>query len=41
MPVMTTNMITLDDFASRQGWACQYGKKAINPRLYIKGRIDG
>ena len=42
MPVMTTGMVTLpDDFASREGWACMYGKKAINPRLYVKGRIDG
>ena len=40
MPVMTTDMITLaDDFASRQGFATMYGKKAINPRLYVKGRI--
>jgi hypothetical protein len=41
MPIMTTQMITLEDFASRQGWATQYGKKAINPRLYVKGRIIG
>lgn len=42
MPVMTTGMVTLaDDFAAREGWATTYGKKTINPRLYIKGRIDG
>lgn len=42
MPVMTTGMITLaDDFAAREGWATMYGKKAINPRLYVKGRIIG
>lgn len=42
MPIMTTGMITLaDDFAGREGWATMYGKKAINPRLYIKGRISG
>ena len=40
MPVMTTDMITLsDDFASRQGFATMYGTKAVNPRLYVKGRI--
>lgn len=42
MPIMTTGMVTLaDDFAAREGWATTYGKKAINPRLYVKGRIDG
>lgn len=41
MPVMTTGMVTLEDFASRQGWATMYGKKAVNPRMYVKGRIDG
>lgn len=41
MPVLTTGMVTLEDFASRQGWATMYGKKAVNPRFYVKGRIDG
>lgn len=42
MPIMTTGMVTLaDDFAAREGWAAQYGKKVVNPRLYVKGRIDG
>lgn len=40
MPILTTGMITLaDDFAAREGWATQYGTRAINPRLYLKGRI--
>lgn len=40
MPIMTTGMVTLaDDFAAREGWATTYGKKAINPRLYLKGRV--
>ena len=40
LPVTTIGMLSLaDDFASREGWGCMYGKKAINPRLYIKGRI--
>lgn len=40
MPIMTTGMVQLaDDFAGREGWATCYGKKAINPRLYVKGRI--
>lgn len=41
MPVTTTQIVTLEDFASRQGWATMYGKKAVNPRLYVKGRIVG
>lgn len=40
MPILTTGMVTLaDDFAAREGWATMYGKKAINPRLYLKGRV--
>lgn len=40
MPILTTGMVTLaDDFGAREGWATLYGKKAINPRLYLKGRI--
>lgn len=40
MPIVTTGMVTLaDDFAAREGWATLYGKKAINPRLYLKGRV--
>lgn len=42
MPVLTTGMVTLaDDFAGREGWATLYGKKAVNPRLYVRGHIDG
>ena len=42
LPITTTGMISLaDDFGTREGWATIYGKKAINPRLYVKGRIDG
>ncbi len=39
---MTTGMLSIpDDFGSREGWATMYGKKAINPRLYVKGQITG
>lgn len=41
MPVLTTGMVSLADFSMQQGWATMYGKKIVNPRLYIKGRIDG
>lgn len=40
MPILTTGMITLaDDYAGREGWATTYGKKTINPRLYLRGHI--
>lgn len=40
MPILTTGMITLaDDFAGREGWCTTYGKKTINPRLYLRGHI--
>lgn len=39
---MTTGMLSIpDDFGSREGWVEIYGKKAVNPRLYVKGRING
>ena len=41
MPILTTGMVTLDDFASREGWAATYGTKAINPKMYVRGRIYG
>ena len=42
LPITSTGMVSLaDDFGTREGWGTLYGKKAINPRLYVKGRIDG
>ena len=42
LPITTTGMISLaDDFGTREGWVTITGKKVINPRLYVKGHIDG
>lgn len=39
MPVTFTNPVTLADFTTQQGWVSIYGKKMVNPQLYIRGRI--
>lgn len=40
MPILTTAMLQdANTFDTRQGWACMDGKKAINPRMYVRGRI--
>lgn len=41
MPVMTTQMLMLDDFVGRQGWATMYGKKMLNNFMYVPGTITG
>ena len=39
MPFFATNPIMLDDFLGRQGFATTYGKKTVNPDLYVRGKI--
>lgn len=39
MPIVTTDLVMLDDFVGRRGWATSYAKKMVNNKLYIKGRI--
>lgn len=39
LPIVTTDMVMLDDFAARKGWATTYGKKVVNPNLYVHGAI--
>lgn len=39
MPVMTTQMLMLDDFVGRQGWATSYGRKMLNNKMYVRGSI--
>ena len=39
MPVTYTTPVTLSDFTTQQGWVSIYGKKMVNPQLYIRGRI--
>lgn len=39
LPVFATQMIMLDDFLGRQGFATSYAKKLINVKYYVKGLI--
>ena len=39
MPVTYTTPVTLADYTTQQGWVSIYGKKMVNPQLYIRGRI--
>ncbi len=39
MPIVTTDLIMLDDFVGRRGWATSYAKKMVNNKLYLKGKI--
>lgn len=39
MPVISTDLIMLADFAGQKGWATMYAKKMINNKFYLRGRI--
>lgn len=39
MPIMTTDLVQLEDMAGRKGWATMYGKLMLNDKFYIAGRI--
>lgn len=39
MPVTFTQPVTLADFTTQSGWVSMYGKKMVNAKLYIRGRI--
>lgn len=39
MPVITTQLVMLDDFVGRKGWATSYAKKMVQPLLYCAGEI--
>ena len=39
MPVISTDLIMLADFAGQKGWATSYAKKMVNNKMYLKGRI--
>lgn len=39
MPIMTTDLVQLEDMAGRKGWATMYGKVMLNDRMYIKGKV--
>lgn len=39
MPIASTDLIMDANFRGQRGWATLYGKKILNNKMYIKGRI--
>lgn len=39
MPIVSTDLIMLSDFAGQKGWATMYAKKMVNNKMYIRGKI--
>lgn len=39
LPLFATNVIMLDDFIGRRGYATSNGKRMLNPNYYVKGTI--
>lgn len=39
MPIMTTDLVQLEDMAGRKGWATMYGKLMLNDKFYIAGKV--
>ena len=40
MPVLSTQILTLANFQGQQGYATSYGKRMVNSRLYVRGKIS-
>lgn len=41
MPILTTDILMPADFRGQQGYATSYGKKMVNSKMYLRGRIVG
>jgi hypothetical protein len=41
MPILSTDLLMPADFKGQQGYATSYGKKMVNSKMYIKGKIVG
>ncbi len=39
LPVFTTSLIMMDDMVGRRGFASFYGKKMLNPKLFVTGNV--
>ena len=39
MPVTSTDLLMDADFRGQKAWVTMYGKKMINPNLYIAGQV--
>ena len=38
-PVLTTDLLMPADYRGQQGYATSYGKKMVNNKMYLRGRI--
>ena len=41
MPILTTDLLMPADFKGQQGYATSYGKKMVNNKMYLRGKIVG
>lgn len=41
MPVLSTDILMPADFNGQQGYATSYGRKMLNGKMYLRGRIVG
>lgn len=41
MPILTTDILMPADFRGQQGYATSYGKKMVNAKMYLRGRVVG
>ena len=41
MPVLSTEILMPADFHGQQGYATSYGRKMLNGKMYLRGRIVG
>lgn len=41
MPVLSTDILMPADFRGQQGYATSYGRKMLNGKMYLRGRIVG
>ena len=39
LPIYSSQLLMLDDFVARRGFATSYGKKMVNNKCYIAGKI--
>ena len=39
MPILTTDILMPADFRGQQGYATSYGKKMVNSKMYLRGKI--
>ena len=38
-PILTTDILMPADFRGQQGYATSYGKKMVNSKMYLRGKI--